>query len=59
MAKLNVDFSRLTQEETAELAEEALGELTLDKRVQAVLKAFDPDERDELAHWLEDDPKAP
>jgi len=54
-----VDFSRLTQEETAELAEEALGELTLDKRVQAVLKAFDPDERDELAHWLEDDPKAP
>ena len=55
MSKPNVDFGRLTQEETAELALEALAELTLDNRVQAVLKAFDKDGRDELANWLDDD----
>jgi ubiquinone biosynthesis protein UbiJ len=53
--KPNVDFGRLTQEETAELAVEALNELTLDNRVQAVLKAFEKDERDELANWLGDE----
>jgi hypothetical protein len=50
------DIGHLTQEETAALAIECLGMLTLDQRVQAVLKAFDADERDELAHWLEDAP---
>ena len=55
MSKPNVDFGRLTQDETAELAIEALAELTLDNRVQAVLKAFDRDERDELANWLDDE----
>lgn len=55
MTKPNVDYGRLTQEETAEMAVEALAELTLDNRVQAVLKAFDSDEKDELANWLDDD----
>jgi acylphosphatase len=55
VSKPNVDFGRLTQKETAELALEALAELMLDNRVQAVLKAFDSDERDELAAWLNDD----
>jgi hypothetical protein len=55
VSKPNVDFGRLTQDETAELAIEALAELTLDNRVQAVLKAFDRDERDELANWLDDE----
>jgi acylphosphatase len=55
VSKPNVDFRRLTQKETAELALEALAELMLDNRVQAVLKAFDSDERDELAAWLNDD----
>ena len=55
MSKPNVDFGRLTQDETAELAIEALAELILDNRVQAVLKAFDRDERDELANWLDDE----
>jgi acylphosphatase len=55
VSKPNVDFGRLTQDETAELAIEALIELTLDNRVQAVLKAFDGDERDELANWLDDE----
>jgi hypothetical protein len=53
------DIGHLTQEETAALAIECLDTLPLEQRVQAVLRAFDPDERDELAHWLEDDPKAP
>jgi hypothetical protein len=55
VSKPNVDFGRLTQDETAELAIEALAELILDNRVQAVLKAFDRDERDELANWLDDE----
>jgi hypothetical protein len=37
------------------IAVDALRELPLAERVQAVLKAFDNDERDELALWLEDD----
>lgn len=49
------DFGQMTEEETAEVAVEALGELSLDQRVQAVLKAFDKDGRDELANWLDDD----
>jgi hypothetical protein len=53
--KPNMDYGRLTQEETAEIAVEALAELTLNQRVQAVLKAFDQEERDELASWLDAD----
>lgn len=55
MSAPNIDFGKLTQEETAEVALEALGELTLDNRVQAVLKAFGGDERGELTAWLNDD----
>ena len=47
-----IDYGMLTQDETAELAVAALEELTLDKRVQAVLAAFDYDEREELGSWL-------
>lgn len=50
-----VDFGKLTEDETAALATEALGELTLDKRVQAVLKAFDAEAQEELASWLDTD----
>ena len=49
------DIGHLTQDETAALAIECLGLLPLDKRVQAVLKAFtDEDERGELTAWLAD-----
>jgi hypothetical protein len=51
-----VDFGRLTEEETAAAAVEALSLLTLEQKVQAVLKAFDRNEKDELAAWLDDDP---
>ena len=54
MSKLP-DIGHLTLEETAALAIECLGMLTLDQKVQAVLKAFDSDEKDELANWLDDD----
>jgi hypothetical protein len=55
MAKAKTNFGLMTEEETAELAGEALAELPLAARVQAVLKAFDSDEREELAAWLDDD----
>jgi hypothetical protein len=49
------DIGHLTQDQTAALAIECLGLLTLAQRVQAVLKAFDDEERGELAAWLDDD----
>ena len=51
------DFGQMTEEETAEVAVEALGELSLQQRVQVVLKAFDKEEREELANWLDDEEK--
>lgn len=50
------DIGHLTYEETAALAIECLGLLTLKEKVQAVLKAFDKEEREELAAWLDDRP---
>jgi hypothetical protein len=49
------DIGHLTQDQTAALAIECLGLLALAQRVQAVLKAFDDEERGELAAWLDDD----
>lgn len=52
---MNVDFGKLTEEETAALAGEALAELTLEARVKAVLAAFAKgDERDELMSHLDE-----
>lgn len=48
-----IDIGNLTQDETRELATECLSLLTLDQKVQAVLGAFDDEERDELVAWLE------
>ena len=49
------DIGHLTQDQTAALAIECLGVLTLAERVQAVLKAFtNEDERGELTAWLAD-----
>ena len=51
---MNVDFGKLTDEETAELAGEALAQLTLTERVKVVLAAFAKgDERDELMSHLD------
>lgn len=55
-----VDFGKLTEEETAALAVEALGELRLDARVKAVIAAFSEEaDRDELMSWLDDERTKP
>ena len=50
-----VDFGKLTEEETAELAGEALAQLTVSARVKVVMAAFaEGDERDELLSHLDE-----
>lgn len=59
---MNINFGKLTEDETKEIAIEALSELRLDQRVKAVMEGFtSKNERDELRTWLdeaEEDPSA-
>jgi hypothetical protein len=48
-----IDVGNLSSAEVKELAAECMGYLSLNERIQAVLKAFDSEEREELARWIE------
>jgi hypothetical protein len=51
---MKINLGTLTEEETKQLAIEALKELPLAERVAAVLEAFSTmDDRSELMAWLE------
>lgn len=49
---MNVDFGKLTEEETTEVAAEALAQLNLAARVKVVVAAFTGDDREELLSHL-------
>jgi hypothetical protein len=48
------DIGDLTFEQTKELAETCLGVMPLSDRIQAVLAAFNDEERQELMAWLDE-----
>jgi hypothetical protein len=51
-----VNISEMADKEIQELAERCLDCLTLDVKVQTILKALhSQEERDELAEWLQDE----
>lgn len=48
------DLGTYTQDETRQLAIDALTNLRLDQKVKAVLEAFSKEERGELLAWLDE-----
>jgi hypothetical protein len=53
-----IDFGSLTEEQTKQVAFDAMHQLSLDERIKAVLEIFqDADDRAELLAWLEEPPE--